>query len=482
MKFWCSHAWIAGGWQAQVLLECDAAGFWRRIEIGVPPEQAPDASRLGPTLPGLVNAHSHAFQRTMAGLGERIDPQQPGDDFWSWRERMYQVALRIGPQAMETIATWLYTELLSQGYTHVCEFHYLHHAPGGAHYADPQTMSWALVRAAERTGIGLTLLPTLYMHSGFDRAPLLPAQLRFASTPDFVLETRRQLLAYAQQHQRQSVLHAGVAVHSLRAVDTAALLELALAAQDGPVHIHAAEQQREVQQCLQHLGQRPVQWLLDHAPLGPTWHLVHATHCDGAEESGLAQCGAGVVLCPSTEANLGDGFGPLTSAFKGEIHWSIGTDSHVGRTWSAELRCLEYGQRLRTQSRNIAARHASQASSATALFEQALSGGSRASGLALHGIALGQRADLQELDTDDPALLGLPVDSLLDASVFSEPGPRARQVWVAGRRVQTQLAPLGASWREVMSQLWQGAPPAPEPRPRFTPSSTDQGTPCQPSN
>ena len=392
MKFWCSHAWIGGRWQEQVLLECDQAGYWSRIQAGVPPGQADGAARLGPTLPGLVNAHSHAFQRAMAGLGERLDPSQPEDDFWSWRERMYRVALSIGPQALETIATWLYTELLSQGYTHVCEFHYLHHAPGGTHYADPQTMSWALVRAAERSGIGLTLLPTLYMRGGFDQAPLLPGQLRFASTPDFILETRRQVRDHARQHGRQALLHAGVALHSLRAVDTAALQAVAQAAQDGPIHIHVAEQQREVQQCLQHLGRRPVQWLLEHAALGPMWHLVHATHSDAGELAGLAQCGASVVLCPSTEANLGDGLWPLPDALRQAIHWSIGTDSHVGRSWSGELRCLEYGQRLALQARNIAARHGGQASSAAVLFEQALAGGSRASGLPLGGIALGQRA------------------------------------------------------------------------------------------
>lgn len=460
MKFWCSHAWIDGCWQSQVLLECDPQGFWSRIQTGVPAGLAEGATRLGPTLPGLVNAHSHAFQRAMAGLGERLDPSQPQDDFWSWRERMYRVAHHIDPQALETIATWLYTELLSQGYTHVCEFHYLHHAPGGAHYDDAQTMSWALVRAAERSGIGLTLLPTLYMRGGFEHTQVLPGQLRFASTPDFILETRRQILAHAQRQGLTALLHAGVALHSLRAVDKAALLEVAQAAQDGPVHIHAAEQLGEVQQCLQHLGQRPVQWLLEHAGLGPNWHLVHATHSDANELAGLAQCGASVVLCPSTEANLGDGLWPLPGALTRGIDWSIGTDSHVGRSWTGELRCLEYGQRLTLQARNIAARHGGQTSSAAVLFERALSGGSRASGLALAGIALGQRADLQELDCEDPSLLGLPVESLLDACVFSDPSARPRQVWVAGRPVRPQGAPLRESWRELLGHLWPGPRPA----------------------
>lgn len=453
---WCSHAWIAGRWHTGVLLEADAQGRWQRIDVGVSASQVPQAHRLGPCLPGLVNAHSHAFQRAMAGLGERLDPRAPADDFWSWRDRMYRVAGRIGPEALETIAGWLYTELLGQGFTHVCEFHYLHHAPAGQTYADPQAMSWALVRAAERTGMGLTLLPTLYMRAGFDDAALQPAQLRFASTPEFVLQGRDRIRARARQTQRPLLLHAGVALHSLRAVTPGLVCELARAAADGPIHIHAAEQMLEVQQCLQHLGARPVQWLLAHADLGPAWHVVHATHVDDDELAGLARSGASVVLCPSTEANLGDGVWPLPQALARGLCWSVGTDSHVGRSWRGELRSLEYGQRLQLQARNIAARHGGQPASAAVLFEQALAGGSRASGLPLGGIALGQRADLQEIDTDHPALLGLPVDALVDACVFSEPGPRPRSVWVAGRPVATDPAPWAADWRSVMHQLWPG--------------------------
>jgi formimidoylglutamate deiminase len=456
MRFWCSHAWMQSRWQAQVLLEADARGLWSRIEAGVPCAQAQEALRLGPVLPGLVNAHSHAFQRAMAGLGERLDPQAPQDDFWSWRERMYRVARAISPEALETIAAWLYTELLGQGYTQVCEFHYLHRAPGGAAYADPQAMSWALVRAAERTGMGLTLLPTLYVRPGFEGGPLQPGQARFAGTADFIMDTRERVLAHARQQGRQGLLHAGLALHSLRAVAPEAVLELARTCSDGPIHIHAAEQPNEVAQCLQHLGARPVQWLLDHAGLGPNWHLVHATHIDAQEMAGLAASGAGVVLCPSTEANLGDGLWPLPSGLEQAVPWSIGTDSHVGRSWSGELRCLEYGQRLQLQRRNVAGRHGGLPSSAAVLFEQALAGGSRASGLPLAGIALGQRADLQEVDTGHPALLGLPVDCLLDACVFSEPGPRPRRTWVAGRPVATDLSPLAAGWQELLARLWPG--------------------------
>jgi len=460
VSLWCSHAWVAGRWQADVLLQVDDHGFWQSVQPGAPAAQAGDAQRLGPCLPGLVDAHSHAFQRAMAALAERMDPQAPADDFWSWRERMCRVAGRMDPQALETVATWLYTELLAQGYTHVCEFHYLHHAPDGRPHADPQALGWALVRAAERSGMGLTLLPTLYMRAGFDGAPLQPAQARFAGTPEFIVDSRDRVLAQARQRQRQALLHAGLAAHSLRAVPPAALRELAQAAGDGPLHIHVAEQEREVQQCLAEHGLRPVQWLLQHMDLGPRWQLVHATHLDVAELAGLARSGAGVVLCPSTEANLGDGLWPLPQALEAGLPWSIGSDSQVGRSWRGELRCLEYGQRLARRQRNIAARHGGRASSAQVLFEQALQGGSRASGLPLGGIAPGQRADLQELDTAHPALCGLPVDSLLDACVFSEPSPPLRRVWVAGRPVTCDFSALAGPWQTLLAELWPGARPA----------------------
>lgn len=460
MKFWCSQAWIDGRWQSQALLQCDEQGLWSRIDTGVPAAQAGDAQHLGPVLPGLVNAHSHAFQRAMAGLGDRLDPTAAQDDFWSWRERMYRVAHSIGPDELETIATWLYAELLACGFTQVCEFHYIHRDPQGQTYQDPHTLSWALVRAAERTGIGLTLLPTVYMRQGFGHADLLPAQRRFASTPQFVMDSRDAIRHYARQQGRSALLQAGVALHSLRAVPVEAVHEIAQAAADGPIHIHAAEQVLEVAQCRQHLGSRPVQWLLDQAGIGPAWHLVHATHVERDELEGLARSGAQVVLCPSTEADLGDGLWPLAQALELAIACSIGTDSHVGRHWADELRCLEYGQRLHRQARNIAARHGRHPSSAAVLFEGALHTGSRASGLPLAGIALGQRADLQEIEVDHPALIGLPVESLLDACVFSSPSARPRRVWVAGRRIQTDWERLAPRWRELLSRLWPGARPA----------------------
>ena len=246
-----------------------------------------------------------------------------------WRERMYQVALRIGPQALEIAAEWLYREMLQAGFTQVCEFHYLHRAPDGSEYPDGDLLSLVLARAAARAGIGLTLLPTLYLHRGFGQPGLSEAQRRFAHTAEGLLRTQARLQALAQSEGRAHLLNAGLALHSLRAVDAQSLRAVAQGLGEAPLHIHVAEQTREVEDCLQHLGQRPVQWLLDQIGLDARWNLVHATHTLPHELAGMAQSGAAAVLCPSTEANLGDGLLDLPSALAHGLNWSIGTDSHV---------------------------------------------------------------------------------------------------------------------------------------------------------
>jgi formimidoylglutamate deiminase len=254
----------------------------------------------------LVNAHSHAFQRAIAGLTEHSE--RSGDDFWSWRDRMYRVALRVSPDHLESIATWLYSEMLRSGYTHVCEFHYLHRNPEGHEYADPAEMTWALVRAAENTGIGLTMLPTLYMNQGFGQPGLNSMQRRFASTPDSILNLQQAILNHAKLNSRQSHLNAGVAIHSLRAVAPAEIIGLTSQSGSAPVHIHIAEQTKELADCLAHTGLRPVEWLLANANLDARWNLVHATHSSASEIQGIQAQQASVVICPTTEANLGDGF------------------------------------------------------------------------------------------------------------------------------------------------------------------------------
>ncbi|MBC5783910.1 formimidoylglutamate deiminase [Ramlibacter sp. USB13] len=444
-RFFAPQAWVQGGWQRDVLLVAGADGSWQEVRAGAQPDGAEVLA--GPVLPGLVNGHSHAFQRAIAGLTERSAAGH--DDFWSWRDRMYAAALRISPEQLEAIATQLYGELLAAGYTQVCEFHYLHNAVDGRPYADPAEMSLALVRAAQRAGIGLTLLPTLYMRSGFGAAGLREDQRRFASTPESVLR-----IAQAVRAQASPLVTAGIALHSLRAVDAAALRECADAARAAgmPVHIHVAEQQQEVDDCVQAHGVRPIEWLLRNAKLDARWNLVHATQSTRAELEGVQGMGAAIVLCPSTEANLGDGVFDLPSWLAVRGAWSIGSDSHVTRSWSEELRLLEYSQRLALRQRNVAARAGRAESTAAVLFEGALAGGSAACGVTTGGLAVGQRADLCVVDTHAPALAGLPADHLLDALVFSSPAASMLRVVVAGKDVAAK--PDSAGFVQAMRALW----------------------------
>jgi formimidoylglutamate deiminase len=450
-----AQAWINGAWAQDVLLAVGADGHWLSIEADAAPEALRAAERLsGPVLPGLVNAHSHAFQRAIAGLTERSNGS--GDDFWSWRDRMYSAALRITPAQLEAVAALLYAELLQAGYTQVCEFHYLHNNTDGRPYADSPTMSLALVRAAQRVGMGLTLLPTLYMRSGFGAAGLREDQRRFASTPESVLRLAEGALA-----QGDTRVNAGLAIHSLRAVDASALQEVAAAARTRgmAVHIHIAEQTQEVQDCLAATGQRPIEWLLSHANVDGRWNLVHATQSTAAELQGVHHSGASIVLCPSTEANLGDGVFDLPAYAQAGGNWSIGSDSHVTRSWQEELRLLEYSQRLSLRQRNIAARVLGGPSSAGLLFSAALAGGSAASSLPLGGLQVGQRADFAVVDMRSPALLGIPVEHVLDAMVFSSPDTRLNEVFVGGRRVVSkgqvpEWSNLAAEFSQAMTTLW----------------------------
>lgn len=448
------QAWVHGAWAREVLLGVGADGCWKHVEPQSTPAQQTHAVRLdGPVLPGVVNAHSHAFQRAIVGLTEqRSAGVGQSDDFWSWRDRMYAAANSITPQQLETIASQLYAELLAGGYTQVCEFHYLHNALGGAPYADPAEMSLALVRAARRTGIGLTLLPTLYMRAGFAQPELREDQRRFASTPESIA----RIVDAVQAHTREDpTINVGVATHSLRAVAPSALKELAAFARQErlPVHIHIAEQTQEVDDCLVHTGMRPIEWLLNHVEVDARWNLVHATHTTHDELVGVQARGASIVICPATEANLGDGVFDLPGYGALHGHWSIGSDSHVTRRWSEELRLLEYSQRLTQRKRNVAAQCLGGTSTAAALLEGALRGGLPATGRALGGIAVGQRADFCVLDVQSPALLGIPGDHVLDALVFSSPDARLHAVHVAGAPVPLHHDNAFAA---TMRALWGG--------------------------
>ena len=375
-------------------------------------------------LPGMPNLHSHAFQRAMAGLAER---RGPGDDsFWTWRETMYGFASRIGPDELRAIAAQLYAEMLRAGYTRVCEFHYLHNAPDGAPYADPAAMSRAIIEAARETGIGLTLLPVLYMTGGFDGRALSDRQRRFGLSVDAYLRLLDSLSALESPGMR-----VGIALHSLRAVPEAAMREVldAPIAQDRVIHIHIAEQIGEVQDCLGIRGARPVQWLFDHADVDARWCLVHATHLDDSEMRALAESGAVAGLCPTTEANLGDGLFPLASYLDADGVLGIGSDSHISVSPVEELRWLEYGQRLVTRHRNIAVRKPG-ASVGETLWANALRGGRQAAGM--HE---GSSRDVIVLDDTSPLLAARDEDSVLDTFLFAGNTPLVRDVMAGGEWV-----------------------------------------------
>lgn len=421
-----ADALLPSGWARDVLVAWDAAGTLVSVQPGA---TAPaDADRTsGPLLPGLPNCHSHAFQRVFAGLTEHRGPG--ADSFWTWRDRMYRVALALSPDQLERIATALYVEMLEAGYTAVCEFQYVHHDPAGRPYAEPAELSLRLVAAARRAGIGLTMLPVLYRHAGFGAQPPRDDQRRFVNTPE-------ALLRIVERLRREDGVRVGVAPHSLRAVAPGDLREL-LAGLDAvdphaPVHIHVAEQPQEVRDCVAWSGRRPVRWLLDEMPVDRRWCLVHATHLDDGEIRELAHRGAVAGLCPTTEANLGDGLFPAPPYVAAGGTWAIGSDSHASVDTAEELRLLEYGQRLVHGARNVLATDA-HGQVADALWLGAVRGGAQAAGRPIGGIAVGQQADLVVLG--DPRFDGLAPSQALASTVFAPPRRGAvRDVWVGGRR------------------------------------------------
>lgn len=420
------QVWLPHGWEAGIGIEVSDGGF---AEVSVH-QDGSDAQHLGRwVLPGMPNLHSHAFQRAMAGLAERQTHAE--DSFWTWRETMYGFAGRIGPDELTAIAAQLYVEMLEAGYTQVCEFHYLHHQPDARPYADAAAMSLALIEAAREAGIGLTLLPTLYQTGGFDGRPLGERQRRFGHATEAYLKLLQRLRGL-----EDSMLRVGVALHSLRAVPAASLAEvLASGLVDAaPIHIHIAEQIGEVQDCLALRNARPVEWLLDNAPVDARWTLVHATHLTAAETRGIAASGAVAGLCPTTEANLGDGLFPLREFLDAGGVLGIGSDSHISVSPIEELRWLEYGQRLQSRHRTIAVSESS-ASVGETLWGDALFGGSRAAGQVLGAIeaGVGARADLIVLDDAAAQLAGREREHLLDTLVFSGNRNLVRDVMVGGR-------------------------------------------------
>jgi formimidoylglutamate deiminase len=384
VTIFAARALLPDGWARDVTIDIDRTRTIAGVRAN---SDARDATRAPGTLvPAMANVHSHAFQFAMAGHAERATPN--GDDFWTWRHAMYELAGRLDPDTLYDVARAAYAEMARGGYTSVAEFHYLHRDPHGAWYAQRSIMAETLVRAARDAGLAICLLPALYSQAAPDGTPLAREQRRFATGVDDILEIARDVrVAFAGDPD----VCVGVCAHSLRAVRPDELRALVEASPpDVPVHLHIAEQEREVVEIERVLGARPIAWLVDHFDVDARWCLVHATRATPAELVAIARSGAVVGLCPTTEANLGDGtFGYETFVAAGGAY-GIGSDSNVTCDAAAELRLLEYGQRLMHRRRVIAGSPGG--SCGEALYTRAAAGGGGVSGFAIGEIAIGRRA------------------------------------------------------------------------------------------
>lgn len=429
VKLWFGEALLPEGWARDVRIAV-ADGRIASIEAGIARAAGDEAHAVA--VPGMPNLHSHAFQRGMAGLAEVRGPS--GDSFWTWREVMYRFVERLDPDAFEAIAQMAYVEMLEAGFTRVGEFHYLHRDPSGAAYDNPAEMAVRVAAAAEATGIGLTQLPVFYAHSGFGGQQPKPSQKRFIhDVDDFarLLEASRKAVAGLPD----AVV--GVAPHSLRAATADELVVVAALAGDAPIHIHIAEQMKEVEDCLAWSGKRPVEWLLERGLVNERWCLVHATHMTDAETRSVAESRAVAGLCPITEANLGDGVFPAEDFLAANGRFGIGSDSNVMIDAAEELRLLEYGQRLVRRGRNLLASREG-ASTGGELYRATLRGGAQALGADDGALKVGGAADIVSLDTTHPSLTHRAGDALLDGWIFAARGGAVDCVWRHGAKVVTR--------------------------------------------
>lgn len=422
-SLWFDHALLPDGWARRVRLSI-AGNRIAAIARGVDPDPGDERQAIG--LAGLANLHSHAFQYLMAGLAERAGAAGR-DSFWTWRELMYRHVARLTPDDLFAIAAMAQVEMLESGFTRVGEFHYLHHRPDGGHYDSLAAMGSAIAAAAQETGIGLTLLPVFYAHADFGGEAPEPAQRRFVND----LQGFARLLDDSERLLRGldgAVL--GVAPHSLRAVTLEELAAVTTLRPHDPVHIHVAEQIREVDACLAFSGQRPIAYLHASATVDARWCLIHATHADAADLDVMAAGGATVGLCPITEANLGDGLFPAQEWLEAGGAIGVGSDSNVRVDAAEELRLLEYGQRLSRRARNVLA--SANGSTGGTLFRAAQVGGARALGASTDGLSIGAPADIVSLRADHAPVVG---DELLDRWIFARGTTSIDNVWRAGRHV-----------------------------------------------
>jgi formimidoylglutamate deiminase len=425
MHIHCRHLLLEDGWAQDVGLELDPRGMIADLRRGSPHQDATLIS--GHVVPGMPNLHSHGFQALIRGLTGRRSGGH--DSFWTWREQMYRAASVIQPGQLEALMGGVFMEMLLAGYTSCAEFHYLHHQPDGQPYAERAELGYRVMSAAELAGIGLTHLPVLYCRSGLGAAGVSEEQRRFRNSPSQLLE---MVAALRKVAHGSDLVRIGVAPHSLRAVGQQELDELlAGIGADAPVHIHVAEQPAEVEECVAQLGARPVQWLVDNQPLDARWCLVHATHMLPGEAEAAAQSGAVAGLCPTTEADLGDGLFDYASWRAGNGRFGIGSDSNLRISVDEELRLLEFGQRLASGRRNVISND--RESNGRYLYTRAARGGAQALGQAVGRIAIGCRADLVELDSEHPLLAGLSGDEVLDSWLFAGDSTMLRSVRVAGQ-------------------------------------------------
>ncbi len=433
-RFLVDRAYLETAWQENVLIQIDN-GIISELKANASDKTA--ETLKGALIAGMPNLHSHAFQRALAGLTEHTVGHK--DTFWTWRNAMYKLAMNFTPKMLKAVASQLYSELMQAGYTSVAEFHYVHQP-------DPLRMSEALIEAALETGIRLTLLPVLYQQSDFNYAPPNAGQKHFYLSLNDYLALVEKLESLTKDYPQIKI---GIAPHSLRAVSPEVMHELFTTLPNAVRHMHIAEQEKEVHDCLKAYGARPIEWLLEHFDVNNNWSLIHCTHMTASELKALAATTAVAGLCPSTEGNLGDGFFELRDYVKHGGRFGIGTDSNSSTSPVEELRLMEYVQRLRHQERNIIA--GQEGSSGEKLYSKALAGGSQALGQKIGEIALGYAADFILLNQEHPQLTMHTPKTLLDAFVFSGNQNPIKQVMVAGKWIQ----PLAddSKFRQSMKEI-----------------------------
>ncbi len=451
---WAAAALLSNGWAESVAIDIDDSGNIASISSDQP---YASGDRVEILIPAIPNVHSHAHQRAMSGLGERagVSGDAAKDSFWTWRKIMYHYLERIQPEHLFHISAQLYLEMLKAGYSCVGEFQYLHHDLDGAPYANRAEMSLQCMQAAQQVGLGFTALPVLYRYGGFGSADPIDGQKRFLNDAEGFIDIVTSL---QQASATDANISVGIAPHSLRAINGELLREVVGALDNlAAIHVHIAEQTKEVEDCLAWSQMRPVEWLFDQFDVDPSWCLIHATHMNAAETTTMAQSGCVAGLCPTTEANLGDGFFDALDYFNQDGCWAIGSDSHISINPVEELRWLEYGQRLLTRKRNVLVSPGA-ANTGRNLLDGALKGGARACGRNIGSISTGARADFIVLDDQHPRLYGRQQDDLLDSWIFSGNENLVRDVYIGGNKIidhgrHTDEETIQRNYRTTLDQL-----------------------------